>query len=331
MPLRETKMKSAGARLIKKTILLIIPLMWTIGCSSMMEMRGDPFYETFIEKTSLIMTKEEIEVYKHLPDKESKEEFIQEFWEMRDPNPETEENEAKIEFEERVEYANNWFAFMNPGRGRDTESPGYSETGWNSDRGRIYIVLGPPDTILFDGQEISVDGSRDLRRASSGRQEVWYYDRYRLRVFFYRAMGGRWIMNTFTPGLSEALESAKLNWAGPVYVEDLDRRFKFDSKFENETIVIEIPLERITFDKELKAEFKIKINVYCNNKKIDEINETKTLEESEEELLERKNIIFNFPYKPTLQGEYLFDIIIEDLMAMYISKYRSFIKYKFKD
>jgi GWxTD domain-containing protein len=323
-------MKRAGARLMKNAILLIIPLIGTIGCSSIMEMRKDPFYETFLEKTSLIMTKEEIEVYKHLPDKESKEEFIEEFWQIRDPDPGTVENEAKTEFEERVDYANKWFGLWNPDRGKEAETMGYSKTGWNSDRGRIHIILGPPDTIIFDGLEIT-DGTRDWRKANQWRQEAWYYNRYSLRIFFYRAMGGRWVMNTYTPGLYEALESAKLNWAGPTYTEDIERRFRFDSKFENDTIVIIIPLERITFDRELTAKFKIKINIYHNNKKIDEINETKTLEESEEDLLERDNIFFNFPYSPTVQGEYLFDIIIEDLMAMYISKHRSSIKYKFKD
>lgn len=323
-------MKKSAMRLMKKVILLTIPLIWTIGCSSITEMKQDPFYETFIEKTNLIMTKEEIEVYKHLPDKETKEEFIEEFWSMRDPDPGTEENEAKTEFEERVEYANKWFGFWNPDRGREVETSGYSKTGWNSDRGRIYIVLGPPDTIVFDGYEISFDGSRDWRRDNRWSQEVWYYGLYRVRVIFIRMRGERWALRGSDPGLNEALESAKLNWAMPVYVENLERRFKFDAKLENDTIEIRIPLGRITFDEELKAEFKIKINVYYNNKKIDEIIETRTLDESEDELLKKDNIFFNFPYKPTLEGDYLFDIIIEDMMAMYISKYRSFIKYELK-
>ena len=37
--------------------------------------------DTFFEKTRLIMTKEESEIYKHLPDKASKEKFVREFWE----------------------------------------------------------------------------------------------------------------------------------------------------------------------------------------------------------------------------------------------------------
>jgi len=66
----------------------------------------NPFYESFFEKTSLIMTDEEIKIYKCIPDKESKEEFIREFWQIRDPDLDTEENENKIEFERRIEYAN---------------------------------------------------------------------------------------------------------------------------------------------------------------------------------------------------------------------------------
>jgi GWxTD domain-containing protein len=77
----------------------------------------DPFFE----KARLIMTKQEIEIYKHLPDKKAKDEFVVEFWKKRDPSPETEENENLEEFMERIEYANKWFNEGSKGRGRYTE------------------------------------------------------------------------------------------------------------------------------------------------------------------------------------------------------------------
>lgn len=56
-----------------------------------------------------------------------------EFWKKLDPTPSTEFNEAFEEYYQRVYYANNAFK-------------SYIE-GWQTDRGMVYIVLGPPATI----------------------------------------------------------------------------------------------------------------------------------------------------------------------------------------
>ncbi|MGB8658434.1 MAG: GWxTD domain-containing protein [Candidatus Zixiibacteriota bacterium] len=65
-----------------------------------------------------------------------KQNFIAEFWKKRDPNPETPENEFKIEHYRRISYANEHFS-------RTAES----NDGWNTDMGRIYIVYGEPNDI----------------------------------------------------------------------------------------------------------------------------------------------------------------------------------------
>jgi len=62
--------------------------------------------------------------------------FIREFWKKRDPNPETPENEFKIEHYRRINYANLHFS-----RTRE------SNDGWNTDMGRIYILYGEPSEI----------------------------------------------------------------------------------------------------------------------------------------------------------------------------------------
>ena len=103
---------------LNEALLLIILFFGIAACRTSVNLKQDPFYESFFEKTSIIMTKEEIEIYKHIPDKESKEEFIREFWQIRDPDSGTEENENKIEFESRIEYANRWFGWRNPHKGR---------------------------------------------------------------------------------------------------------------------------------------------------------------------------------------------------------------------
>jgi GWxTD domain-containing protein len=303
------------------------------GCASRVKIKQDPFYESFFEKTSLIMTKQEIEVYKHLPDKESKQEFIEEFWKIRDPDPLTGENEAKTEFDERVEYANKWFTDWEPNIGKDIRENKKSEQGWNSDRGRVYIVLGPPDSVVFDGMDMRLDQSRERQSARQWTHEGWYYNSYRLWIEFYNVELGHWRINTNFSELSRALESAKLNWISSAYQGDVKRIFKFKAKFKDDRVIIEIPVSRISYEEKeqkLSSEFKIKISVYLNHKKIDEIEEKKFLSESQEELLAKRNVIFEVPYKPTLKGQYYFDIVVEDLKSLPVSKYRGFAKHTLK-
>ncbi|MFL6230257.1 MAG: GWxTD domain-containing protein [Pyrinomonadaceae bacterium] len=83
------------------------------------------------EDVSYIITDEERKQFKRLATDEEREQFIEAFWRRRDPDPDTDENEYKEQFYERVAYANEHYASGIP--------------GWKSDRGRIYIMFGKPD------------------------------------------------------------------------------------------------------------------------------------------------------------------------------------------
>jgi GWxTD domain-containing protein len=80
-----------------------------------------------------IITDEERAAFKQLTNDEERDNFIEAFWQRRDPTPDTEENEYKEEHYRRIAYANEHFAAGIP--------------GWKTDRGRIYIMYGPPDEI----------------------------------------------------------------------------------------------------------------------------------------------------------------------------------------
>src|SRR6266850_5009496 len=80
-----------------------------------------------------IITDEERKAFTMLSNDEERENFIESFWQRRDPTPDTAENEFKEEHYRRIAYANEHFPAGIP--------------GWKTDRGRIYIVFGPPDEI----------------------------------------------------------------------------------------------------------------------------------------------------------------------------------------
>jgi GWxTD domain-containing protein len=93
------------------------------------------------------------------------------FWKETDPNPATIENEALVDYFERIQTANRQF-----------KEPG--EPGWLTDRGKVYITLGEPDQVT--GQD-----GRGL--TPSGRSQYWAYARHGVRLEFVDQNGfGRW-------------------------------------------------------------------------------------------------------------------------------------------
>jgi GWxTD domain-containing protein len=85
------------------------------------------------EDVRWIITDEEQKAFKLLSNDEERDQFIEAFWQRRDPTPDTEENEYKEEHYARIAYANEHFAAGVP--------------GWKTDRGRIYIMYGKADEI----------------------------------------------------------------------------------------------------------------------------------------------------------------------------------------
>ena len=91
-------------------------------------------YKDWLEKdVAYIITDEERKAFKKLATDDEREHFIEEFWRRRDPDPDTDENEFREEYYERIAYANEHYASGIP--------------GWKTDRGRIYITFGKPDEI----------------------------------------------------------------------------------------------------------------------------------------------------------------------------------------
>ncbi len=92
-----------------------------------------PRHRAFLEEEAAYIASEiEREAFAALSGEDTRDGFIEAFWQRRDPNPTTPENEFREEHFARIAYANEFY-------GRDT-----GRSGWRTDRGRFHILLGPP-------------------------------------------------------------------------------------------------------------------------------------------------------------------------------------------
>ena len=112
------------------------------------ELKG-PYKKWVNEDVHWIITDEELKAFKSLSNDEERDNFIEQFWLRRNPNPDSPENEFREEHYRRIAYANEHFAAGKP--------------GWKTDRGHIYIAYGPPDS-----QETHPSGGAYQRPMSEG-------------------------------------------------------------------------------------------------------------------------------------------------------------------
>ncbi len=90
-------------------------------------------YKTWLDQdVAWIISDEERKAFKTLSNDEERDAFIEQFWLRRNPNPDSPENEFREEHYRRIAYANEHYAAGKP--------------GWKTDRGRVYIAWGPPDS-----------------------------------------------------------------------------------------------------------------------------------------------------------------------------------------
>jgi len=141
---------------VKKRILLVSYLssfLFFLCCAAYRIPKSlDPESEEFLSKVRYLITKEEQKAFLALPASERRG-FIEKFWQQRDPDPLTEANEFKDEYFKRIGEANLLF------------KEGTTQ-GWLQDRGRLYILLGPPDNRECYPRGITFYGVPT---------EIWYY------------------------------------------------------------------------------------------------------------------------------------------------------------
>jgi GWxTD domain-containing protein len=126
------------------------------------ELRGD--FKTWLDQdVRWIITDTEHQAFMHLSNDEEREQFIENFWQRRNPSPDSPKNEYRDEVYARIAYANEHFAAGRP--------------GWMTDRGHVYIAYGAPDSK----DEHPSGGTYDRPVEEGGGNtsafpfEVWHY------------------------------------------------------------------------------------------------------------------------------------------------------------
>jgi len=112
-----------------------------------------------IKQLVYIATEDEIEKIEETENRDEKVKEYLNFWKKKDPTPQTEDNPIFDEYYRRVFYANDKFSH-------------YIE-GWKTDRGMVFIILGPPNNV-----------DRHPFEFNTKPYEVWeYYDLNRQFIF----------------------------------------------------------------------------------------------------------------------------------------------------
>jgi GWxTD domain-containing protein len=113
-----------------------------------------------VDEMVYIASPKDLDYIKDAPNKDEKLKRYLAYWKKMNPAPETEDNELFDEYYNRVFYANEHFSqFLD---------------GWKTDRGMVFILLGPPDNV-----------QRHPFDMDSKPYEIWeYYNLNQSLVFF---------------------------------------------------------------------------------------------------------------------------------------------------
>lgn len=133
------------------------------------------FYRQWLTRDVVyLITSDEKESFLQLTTDEQRDKFIEQFWEIRDPDPASPGNSYKDDIYARIAYANQFF-------GHETGTE-----GWRTDMGRVYITLGPPE------QKAPYFGQANVRP-----MQIWFYSGkhpglppFFYVVFYQRETGG---------------------------------------------------------------------------------------------------------------------------------------------
>jgi len=108
-----------------------------------------------------LISPEERCAFLRLATERERDEFIEQFWSRRNPEPRSLSNSFEQEHYKRIVFAN--------------EKYGDEIPGWKTDRGRVYVAFGPPDSIESHHAGEKAGPPEEAAEANRHPWEEWHY------------------------------------------------------------------------------------------------------------------------------------------------------------
>lgn len=157
-----------------KILLSVILCLHLFDCAAQGPQRVslDSQSKKFLDYVHYIILPVEEKIFREMP-LEDRGEFIKDFWARRDPEPSTPVNEFRQNYYKRLAMADQAFSIG-------------GKPGWKTDRGRIFILLGPPTNIIkkpmgdvpYEQRNFIKGSQLETGTLTERATEIWVYDNY---------------------------------------------------------------------------------------------------------------------------------------------------------
>ena len=133
--------KFIEAKLFKRSVyatwalvaLVIVLILCPLAATAAKHAQIPPKYDHWLnQEVNYLITNQERANFLSLATDQERDHFIENFWAIRNPDPTSPSNTFRDEHYRRLEYVNNHYGLASAGN------------GWHTDRGMVYITLGPP-------------------------------------------------------------------------------------------------------------------------------------------------------------------------------------------
>jgi GWxTD domain-containing protein len=271
-----------------------------LSCASRQAEKSlDPESQEFLSKSRYIISKDERRIFLSLADEAERKVFMENFWKKRDPDPETEKNEFKIEYYKRMNEANLLF--------KEGTTP-----GWLCERGRLYITLGPPDNRETYPRGVTFYGKPT---------EIWYYGFFPV-VFIDDNWSGNYILDPSSAAQIGEINKTQVMLRPRVSPDQAAESIPLDIQEgkEGETLVqLKLPYKDIWLTAEgdlLKTTLELSVEVFDSTGKIawqDQKSYPLAFSRAEYMKIIRDTLVINIPIR-LRPGDYDLKLILKNFL-----------------
>lgn len=242
--------RSASVRLAALAVLLLL-------LAPALPAKLEPASEEFYRLARHFMTRDEAKRFLGLPSAELRAHFIEAFWQIRDPDPASEANEFQDELQTRFDFISRYF--------REANRP-----GWDTARGMVYLVLGPPDIPATSTPYPEASGAyRSGQADTTTGLFVWPYQALGLNVYFIDRQGfGLYEldMTRTSPRLLELMRRAKTRILREGGGEEAAEPLGFQAEFAPaaDRVRIVIPVKELRYEIDAAGAYTARLHLAVN-------------------------------------------------------------------